>query len=80
MNGKLWEVGRSIIVAAIVGLIVMYGTVGKLGVKFDMLYAQVSSLTGIVNGHITNYEIHVPHKDFEAGKSIGLDFKEDKKR
>ena len=65
MNGKLWDIGKSIIVAAIVGLIVMYGTVGKLTVKFDMLYAQVSSLAGVVNGHITNYTIHTPHRATE---------------
>ena len=65
MNGKLWDIGRTLVIAAIVGLITMYGTVGKLTVKFDMLYAQVSALAGVVDSHITNYTIHVPHRATE---------------
>ncbi len=68
MNGKLWDIGKSIIVAAIVGVIVMYGTVGKLTVQFDMLKDQVSVITGVLNGHITNYAIHAPHKATEKSE------------
>lgn len=68
MNGKLWDIGKAIIIAAIVGLITMYGTVGKLTVKFDMLRDQVSVITSVLNGHITEYSIHVPHKATEKSE------------
>lgn len=61
-NGNLWDLSKTLIVAVVVGLLTMYGTVGKLTVKFDMVYAQVSTLTDLVNKHITDYVIHAPHK------------------
>ncbi len=80
MNGKLWDISKAIIIAAIVGLIAMYGTVGKLDAKFDMLRDQVSVITGTLNGHITQYNIHIPHKDFGSGKNLGFDIKKDERR
>ena len=62
MNGKLWDVGKPLIVAAVVGLITMYGTSAKLTVRFEMLHEQVRDLTATVNKHIQDYAIHVPHE------------------
>lgn len=61
-NGNLWDLIKGVIIAGIVGLVVMYGTVGKLNVKLDMLCSSFTALDEKLDKHLQSYSIHVPHK------------------
>ncbi len=82
MNGKLWEIIRSLVVAAVIGIVVMYGTVAKISAKVDMVEWKVDDvrnqlfiLTGLFHQHVIDYSIHVPHKDLRGGKGMEAETK-----
>jgi hypothetical protein len=60
-NGNLWELIKGLIIAGVMGLVVMYGTTGKISTKLDMLCVQFSALDEKIDKHIQNYSIHIPH-------------------
>jgi len=65
-NGKQYKTIFRIIelfgVAAVVGIMSMYGSASAMKGEMKQLSKQVTELATCVNQHIQNYSIHVPHK------------------
>lgn len=78
LNGHAWGIIQGIMIAAITGLITMYGTTASLSAKFDMLCTQVSKLEGRIDKvgdslveHIIGFHAMKEKKDAREKASIG---------
>lgn len=50
------------LIAVAAGMISMYGTTARINGQVERLCAEVSGLTQAVHQHMSDYNIHVPHR------------------
>ncbi len=60
--GLLAKIIEGGLIAVAAGMISMYGTTARINGQIERLCVEVSTLTASINQHLSNYDIHVPHR------------------